>query len=273
MKESTAILFVPMLFFLLGCGSKTDIPSKAPMSLGHFMLDDGEEQPTIGRELPQMILLADLAFVGRIASLQDSVQPEIEVLDVLYGSTPSHYLRPCVSSWMDKQYFAEQATIGASNVFFAVTNDWWNAIATAKTPEDKSDNVRKLFDWEVVANLPMDGAIFHDFVLLPGSADIVSLDGEDADEVVLFLTEILRHAKVEKNKKLWFDYIFKVSTNAPTCLMENIHGYCIRRDPRPQMKNFLIDMFSEYIDYDRLYKGWLDDEPGEKDVGNDNGED
>lgn len=206
MKESTAILFVSMLLFMLGCSSKTDIPLNAQVSLRHFMLDDGEEHPTIGRELPQMILLADLVFVGRIASLQDTVRPEIEVLDVLYGSTPSHCLKPCVSSWMDKLHFAGQATIGATNVFFAVTNDWWNAIATAKTPKGKRDIVRKLYDWEVVTNLPMDGAVFHDFVLLPGSADIVCLDGENADEVVMFLTEILHHAKVERNKKQWFDF-------------------------------------------------------------------
>ena len=202
-----------------------------------------------GFNIPGLALLSDFVCVGRIVSFPNRKTPEIEVLWTLYGPTNISRITPGTYPYL---YKVPEAS---TNIFFALTNDWWN-INMATTNRDVILRNRQMtYAWEVVTNHPLDNAVFTNWFLIDGDDGVVHLDTNDTEEVVQYVSNLVHIAKIAKDKRQFFDFVGGYETNAPARLKLNIKKYYKDRFFGPSKPRDLLRTLLPYIDYDMLWKG------------------
>lgn len=208
-----------------------------------------------GFRIPGLVLLSDFVCVGRIVSFQNYKTPEIEVLQTLYGPTNISRIAPGTYPYLNNM------PVASTNIFFALTNDWWNINMTTTNLDVILRNRQMTYAWEVVTNHPLDNAVFTNWFLIDGNDGVIRLDTNDTDEVVQYVSNLVNVAKIEKDKRQFFDFVGGYETNAPQRLKKEIKTYYGHRFFDPSKPRDLFKTLRPYIDYDMLWEGL--EEPNE----------
>lgn len=208
------------------------------------------DQPTPSFLIPELLLLSDFICVGRIVAFNAEGRPQVEVLQKLYG--PTNILQMTPDSF--PQLIDEP--VATTNIFFALTNDWWNINTTTTDDTVIIKNRQMTRSWEAVTNHPLDNAVFTNWFLFTGRQGLVSLDTNDTEEVVLYVSNLVHVAKIAKDKKAFFDTVKNGTTNAPIRLRQQLKWYYKARffDPS-KPRDLLKPLLGDYIDYDMLWEG------------------
>lgn len=215
------------------------------------------------------VLLSDFIFVGNVLDFDAHHRPVIGVLKTIYGPTNITTITP------DSDGTPWSLPHLSTNIFFALTNDWWNIFATETDTNVLWRNRYNIYSWEVSTNRPIDGAVFTNWFIRShddGRMGAIPMQEDVYGDTLAYVSNLVQIARIEKNKKKYLDFAAGYWTNSPPCppcLDNGMHWFrsLIGNPDKPLVRRWLREerAFNWFIDYDLLEKDWIDTSDGGKD--------
>lgn len=229
-----------------------------------FEWDSFDEPMTAGfaKSVAFKVLLSDFIFVGNVQGFDAHNRPVIDVLQTIYGPTNITSITP------DSDGTPWALPLLSTNIFFALTNDWWNIFATETDTNVLWRNRYNIYSWEVSTNRPIDGAVFTNWFIRShedGRMGAIPMQGEDYRDTLAYVSNLVQIARIGKDKKKYLDFAAGYGTNSPPCppcLDDDMHWFrfAIGKPDKPFVRRWLREesVFNWFIDYDLLEKDWID---------------